>query len=308
MKTPVILAFVFLALFLLPLVTVLGETSSTYTIQIGSDGSATWTVSQTLEVNSSVETLQTLQNRITSLVESAEIASGRNMAATVDSLTFTRPANSSYIQAEYVFEWENFSEVEKTRIVIGDVFLVPNFFDQLYGDGEVYMTYPSNYVVDTVQPAPFMRNDSIQTLEWLGTKDLENGGRIVLEQESAAPSFIDTLGANGFLILGLIAIAACSSVGFYLFGHHRKKKVDASEPGKLTNLPVMEDDEQKTVKLLQSSGGTLRQSAIIDKFGFSKAKASQLLAVLERKGVVRRYKKGRDKIVVLNEHANGENS
>ena len=308
MKTSIIVAIVSLALFLLPFVTALRESSSTYTIQIGSDGSATWTMSQTLMINSTLETLETLQSRITSLVESAETATGRNMTATVDSLTFTQPTNSSYIQVEYVFEWENFSEVEKARIVIGDVFLAPDFFDQLYGDGEVYMTYPSNYVVDTVQPAPFMRNNSIQTLEWLGTKDLENGGSIVLEQESAAPSFIDTLRANAFLILGLIAIAACSSVGFYVFGHHRKKKVDASETCKLTNLPVMEDDEQKTVKLLQSSGGTLHQSAIIDKFGFSKAKASQLLTVLERKGVITRYKKGRDKIVVLVEQANGENS
>jgi uncharacterized membrane protein len=62
------------------------------------------------------------------------------------------------------------------------------------------------------------------------------------------------------------------------------------------------------VKLIKSSGGTLHQSAITDQFGFSKAKTSQLLAVLERKGIIRRYKKGRDKIVVLVEERKRETS
>jgi uncharacterized membrane protein len=68
----------------------------------------------------------------------------------------------------------------------------------------------------------------------------------------------------------------------------------------------MESDEEKAVKLIKSSGGSLRQSAITDQLGFSKAKTSQLLTVLEQKGVIRRYKRGRDKIVVLVEEKKGE--
>ena len=61
----------------------------------------------------------------------------------------------------------------------------------------------------------------------------------------------------------------------------------------------MENDEERTVKLIRSSGGVCINPPSTDQLGFSKAKTSQLLAVLERKGVIRRYKKGRDKIVVL---------
>lgn len=301
-----LIVIVSVLLLLIPCAQVLGESQPTYTIQIGSDGSATWTVTQTLEINASIETLETLQNRITMLVNACESTTGRTMTASVDSLTFTRPTNSSYIEAEYKFEWQNFCEVQDAHIVIGDVFRSPNFFDQLYGDGEVYITYPLQYVVQTVQPAPFLQNDSIQTLEWLGTKDLQNGTRIVLMQKSTTLSFVDALKGNAVLIAGLLAVAAGSSIGFYMFRRNRKKKVKVLENVEVRSLPEMESDEEKTVKLIRSSGGNLYQSSITDELGFSKAKTSQLLGILEHKGVIRRYKKGRDKIVVLLEQGKSE--
>jgi uncharacterized membrane protein len=306
MKALVLAATVLAVLFLVPYGTVLGASQPEYAIQIGNDGSATWTVTQTLGINSSIETLETLQNRISLLVEASESTTGRAMTGSVDSLTFTRPISSSYIQAEYKFEWENFSEVEDSHIVIGDVFRTANFFDRLYGDGQVYVTYPSQYVVETVQPAPFARNDLIQTLEWLGTTDLEKGTSIVLIPESARSNFIDTVERNGVLIVGLVAIAAVSSAILFNIRRNRKKKISTPETGEFINLPIMENDEERTLKLIKSSGGSLYQSAITDHFRFSKAKTSQLLAVLEHRGVVRRYKKGRDKIVVLVEENKDE--
>ena len=291
-------AMVLMVLLLVPDGKVLGASQLEYSIQINSDGSATWTVTQTLGVNSSIEPPETLQNRLSLLVEASESITERSMTARVDSLELPGPTNSSYVEAEYKFDWENFSEVEGSRIVIGDVFQTANFFNRLYGDGQVYIVYPSQYVVGSVKPAPFAQNGDIQTLEWLGTADLENGTRIVLVKESAASSF-DILKDNALLIVGLAAIAAGSFTVVYAFRRGRKKRISSLEGGKPGNLPIMENDEDRTVKLIRSSGGTLYQSAITDKLRFSKAKTSQLLAVLERKGTITRYKKGRDKIVVL---------
>jgi uncharacterized membrane protein len=50
----------------------------------------------------------------------------------------------------------------------------------------------------------------------------------------------------------------------------------------------------------------MRQSDIKDNFRFSKAKTSQLLAALEKRGAITRYKNGRDKIVNLNEEVVGD--
>jgi uncharacterized membrane protein len=308
MKALLFAAIIIMVLLLVPHGAVLGASQPEYAIQIGNDGSATWTVTQTLEINSSIETLETLQNRITLLAQASESINGRAMSASVDSLAFTRPTNSSYIEAEYKFDWENFSEVEGSHIVVGDVFRTANFFDRLYGDGKVYITYPSQYVVETVQPAPFARNDSIQMLEWLGTTDLENGTRIALTQGSTPSNFLDTLSENAVLIAGLLAIAAGSSIVLFNFRRSRKRRISTPEEGEPRNLPIMENDEEKTVKLIRSSGGSLYQSAITEQFGFSKAKTSQLLAVLEHRGIIKRYKKGRDKIVVLAEESKGETS
>jgi uncharacterized membrane protein len=372
-----LMTIVLLVVLVVPYGSVLGAGQLEYSIQVGNDGSATWTVTQTLGINSTIETLETLQNRITTLVNASENTTGRAMAASVDSLTFTE--SGSYVEAVYKFQWENFSEVEGEEIITGDVFQVSNFFSQyLYGDGAVYMSYPPDYVVvGQVQPQPSTRNDSIQLLSWLGTNDFNGGTRIVLEKTytlsvnvagsgsttpsgtitypanssvsveatpnpgyefmywvfddvdvgnqnpytvlmnsnhaltaffkvtSSTPRLLGSLEEDAVLIAILAAIAA-GSVGFYVLRYNRKKKMKAPETAELRNLSGIESDEEKTVKLIKSSGGNLRQSAITDQLGFSKAKTSQLLAVLEHNGVIRRYKRGRDKIVVLVEENKGE--
>jgi uncharacterized membrane protein len=63
----------------------------------------------------------------------------------------------------------------------------------------------------------------------------------------------------------------------------------------------LERDEEKILKSLAANGGSQYQTQITELCRFSKAKTSQLLSVLEKKGMVTRYKKGRDKIVTLTE-------
>jgi uncharacterized membrane protein len=69
---------------------------------------------------------------------------------------------------------------------------------------------------------------------------------------------------------------------------------------------VVETEEDKILKSLRLHGGSQFQSAITESCRFSKAKTSQLLSALEKKGLVTRYKKGRDKIVTLTEQGKGE--
>ena len=299
-----LVATIVLILLLVPYRPVLGASQPAYAIQVGGDGSATWTVTQTLDANSSIETLETLQNRISQLVNASESATGRAMDASVDSLTFT--ASGSYVEAEYKFQWENFSKVKGEQIIIGDVFQVPDFFSQLYGDGAVYVTYPSDYfIVGSVQPPPSTQNSSIQLLSWLGTKDFNGDTRIVLAENAATTGFWGSL-EEYVVLVAIVAVIVAGSVGFYLLRYNRKKKMRASETAEPRSVSGMESDEEKAVKLIKSSGGSLRQSTITDQLGFSKAKTSQLLTVLEQKEVIRRYKRGRDKIVVLVEKKKGE--
>jgi len=269
-----------------------------YTIQIGGDGSAAWIIRRTVGIQDPIDTLEEFQNRVEALVETAKNKTGRDMTADIESITFT-PSEFN-VTVEYKFYWRNFSQIEDKKIIISDVFQVKDLFLQLYGNGEICIIYPSQYIVETVSPPPEEHNDSLQILKWLKTEDFINPlPIIILRDKSLTPGFLETLGQNAPIILGLAVIAAGSSIGFYAFKRHKKKEKETAKTPEFVGLPRIESAEEKIVTMLKSSGGSLYQSAIVDQCKFSKAKTSQLLTALEKRGILSRYKKGRDKIVIL---------
>jgi uncharacterized membrane protein len=163
------------------------------------------------------------------------------------------------------------------------------------------MTYPSQYVIESkTEPLPYIEDDSSRTLVWLGTDDFKDGNpTIVLIRSSSTSGFLEAW-QSIILIAGLSVLAAGSLIGFYAFKLRKKKEKEITTTLEASSLGI-ESNEDRIVKTLRSSGGSLSQSTIAEQCKFSKAKTSQLLAKLEDKGMVTRYKRGRDKIVVLNE-------
>ena len=243
--------------------------------------------------------LEDLQSRLAPLLKASSSQIQRDM--TVEIVSFKSTLLGSYFLDEYRFYWRNFSAVENTIIIVGDVFQVRDFFSQLYGSGEIYMTYPPTYrVEEPVTPPPFVRDFSQQLLGWPGTKDFdENGARIVFREKSSTLGFAEILGQNAILLLSLTTVLIGTSVGFFLFRRNRRERTQ-----KVHDVPDLlgtESDEDKIVRLLRSSGGTLYQSAITDQCRFSRAKTSQILKAMEGKGIVRRLQKGRRKMVIFND-------
>jgi uncharacterized membrane protein len=239
------------------------------------------------------------QSKLSSLINATESITGRNMSGILDSITFA--PSGSYVSVEYKFQWMNFSKKEDSEIIIGDVFQVKDFFDQLYGNGQVNMTYPSQYVIESkTEPLPYRENDTSRTLIWPETDGFEDGKPTIVLIESLSTSGFLEAWQNIILTAGLSVLAAGSLIGFYAFKLRKKKGKGIMTPLEVSSLGI-ESNEDKIVKTLKSSGGSLCQSAIAEQCKFSKAKTSQLLATLEDNGIVTRYKRGRDKIVVLNE-------
>lgn len=296
MKPCIPIVIVLFTLLLIPYGTVHSQNQTEYTIQINSDCSATWTIQQ---IGTNVTIDPTFQSKLSSLINATESITGRNMTGILDSITVS--FSGSYVDVEYKFQWMNFSKKENAKIIIGDVFQVKDFFDQLYGDGQVDMTYPSQYVIASkTEPFPYIENDSSRTLVWLGTDDFKDGNpTIVLIESSSTSGFLEAW-HNIVLIACLSVLAAGSLIGFYVFKLRKKKGKEITKKLEAPSLGI-ETNEEKIVKILKSSGGSLCQSAIAEQCKFSKAKTSQLLATLEDNGIVTRYKRGRDKIVVLNE-------
>ena len=268
-----------------------------YDVNVNGDGSASWKIIQVSDISAPIDTWESFQQRVFDLVDSAAVATQREMTSDTDSMQIETVISSESKTTEYLFTWQNFSLIQNGAIVFGDVFQVSDFFAQLYGDASLQITYPSTFIVKTVSPAPNERDAQTQALVWFRTQDFVNGNpNIVLTSSNPVEN-----GNSGdwqlYLVAGVLAVTGASIAGFIFFRRRRSnaKTVNAQMVG----MSSVESDEEKIVKILKSSGGTTRQSAIAEQSKFSKAKTSQLLAALEQKGVVTRYKKGRDKIVTL---------
>jgi uncharacterized membrane protein len=267
-----------------------------YYIQIDDNGTADWTIRQTIPQSASHDDLNAFQFKIESLLKNVVSTTSRNMTATVDSMTSS--AMGSYILVEYEFYWTDFGKKENSELVIGDVFQTSGFFTQLYGDGEISIIYPAQYIVETVTPPPSKRDDSNQLLEWPGTADFDSNVNIIFGQAQHGFNLVEVLEQNVMLVVGIVVVA-CGFTGTLFVLRRRKNKTGKSEVSPTENPMMLETEEEKVIKLLELRGGNMYQSAITENLRFSRAKTSILLSTLEHKGTIRRFKRGRDKIVTL---------
>jgi len=290
-------------LLVLSLNTVQGQNYFEYKVQTRSDGSAVWTMTQFSSANETVETWDVFQQKVFDLVDSAAIVTHREMAVDDNTLQINTTVSSESKTTEYSFVWQNFSIVQGNTLSFGDVFQVNNFFNQLYGDAALQLTYPSDFSVKSVSPAPYERQDSEDMFKWSRTQDLvANKVSVVLasnNQEGNGP-------INDWQQFGVIIAVLAVGISLSLFGYYKfKQRNNNSTLATLIESPLV-SEEDKVLKLLKSSGGKMRQSAITEQCRFSKAKTSQLLAALEKSGNITRYKSGRDKIVTLKERVKRE--
>jgi uncharacterized membrane protein len=279
-----------------------------YQVQTNNDNSATWTITQVSDINATIDTWEGFQQKIFTTVDAAINATNREMTIEPESIQMETVISweTQAKTTEYRFKWLNFSITENEKLVFGDVFQAPSFFSQLYGDGALQITYPSNYTVLSVSPTPDNQDDDSQTLEWYRTQDFMNGKpSITLNLKSQDGNEVGW--PQSTLIVAVSAIAVAASlvgVGFYMVRRNKQKTKDGSTAATFAGTTLIESDEEKIIKVIRNSGGVLNQTAIAEQCRFSKAKTSQLLASLEQKGVIKRFKKGRDKIVTLTEGQN----
>jgi hypothetical protein len=276
-----------------------GQYTIEYGIHLQSDRSAIWLIKQGgLNIQISTSTLVDFQANVNSLIDSVRNHTGRDMVA--ENFRITADVAGSYTMVQYGFRWENFSESGRPRIVLSDVFQCEGFFGRLFGDGRVILSYPARYVVESVTPTPYQQNESLKTIEWLGTIDLTQGEyRLELREESTTDGLEGLLRDNTLFIISIVAVAAGFSV-LYLVKRGKDKAKNHTTPEGAGVLEVVNGEDQ-IIRLLQASNGRALQSSIVKTLNFSKAKTSQLLASLETKGKIKRIKRGREKIVILND-------
>lgn len=312
-KSHVVFFLLLLIIVLLPCGIVRGAHEREYMIELRFDGSAMWVIEQRFLLETEDEKMMFEQyadwkyfktyfvENVNTLLDTARLKTGRgNM--TVENFKMTVGLSGSYNVVKYQFNWIEFLESKGSKIIIGDVFRVDGPF--LLGDGTLAITYPSGYAVETLSPKPDVESD--RTLVWYGVTNFETGEpRVILREKTQNP--MNALKENATLVISLINLVGMSvaSLWFFKFKRREKREVAGAVPRVPTVAFEIEDDEEKVVTLLESSGGRLYQSTIVDQLEFSRSKTSQLLTSMENRGKIRREKKGREKVVTLIDEAKG---
>jgi len=274
-----------------------------YSVQINNDGSALWKITNFSDVNASVDTFSSFEDKVSNIINSASNITHREMMVEENSLQINTTISSSSKTTEYSFLWQNFSVIRGNQIVFGDVFQVNGFFSQFYGDDALQISYPSTFSVKSVTPTPYQRDDSEKTLDWARTQDLVNAQTNIILTRSTLD---DNFNLNNWQLYTIIVAIGITLGLLSIYVLKRRKNSHTISIAIQEESAELDTEEGKILKLLKSSGGSLRQSAIVEQCKFSKAKTSQLLTLLEKNGKITRYKKGRDKIVNLTERVKGD--
>jgi len=305
------------AMILFSSVSCLGQLQWHTSIQVDvlADGSATWVVQQRTTLLTqddeaafyqylNVTSVDAISNHVHSMVNQASLVTGRSMR--VENLEVTANVSTKGLNEEgiiqYQFDWVGFAKMTGDgNITIGDAF--SGELDLLRDDA-LTIKYPSDYSSVFVYPPPDQVRESENTLTWFGPRNFGAGEPHGLF-EGRSSGWADVIVGNATLLVAVVSAVSAGLVG-YFFGSRRARSIEGSksnvgqEQAYLSELSV-EDDEERVVRLLTAAGGRMQQLAIARQCGFSKSKASEVLSVMERKGVITRKKLGRGKVVTLAE-------
>ena len=270
------------------------ETNSIY-IKVYEDGSALWNLETRFELKTQEDidffneymealdmdkefTIQRKKESLQNIINTVAYSSGREMNIENISLNYqiVDSINKKYGVVNFKFLWKGFGLKDKDHIIIGDSFKDGSHIK----DGEVLVIeFPEDYSINSINPEPTEKRENI--LFWHGPKILlENEPKIVLEKNSLISSINP-------LIFGIIAVFII--LGLIVYCILRKNK----------NVPILLSDQEKVINLLKSSGGKSFQNDIVSRSRMSKSKISQIIAEMEKNGLITKQKYGKNNLIIL---------
>ncbi|MDP2766997.1 MAG: hypothetical protein Q8O41_06055, partial [Candidatus Methanoperedens sp.] len=271
------------------------EYKITYTINVRDDGTAIWNVEyRTLlstkdDLNSFENYTRQLQsvylNEFKELMQKsaseAAVATSRSMATgdfTGDAVVQSSPTGK-YGVVRYSFRWTNFAKADPA-LNIGDAFIGGLYLSK---DNTLIIQYPSGYTVEQVAPQP----DQIREgMIWYGLRSFGAGEpRIVLTKTS-------------FPWIPLVIIIFIIAVGAFIYTRKIRGKNSKEITENISETDMM-NLEDRILKLLRESGGSIYQSEIGRKLDLPKSTVSSALNGLHNKNLIDKIKKGRENLIRL---------
>jgi uncharacterized membrane protein len=276
----------------------------TYTININEGGNAVWYVEYRtpLVTKEDFDSFDNYTKQLDSVylnefkelmqrsVSEAANATSRKMAAggfTGDAKVESAPTGTFGV-VRYSFTWVNFAKLDPDKnLNVGDIFVGGLYLSK---DNTLIIQYPSGYTIEQAEPQPDLMRDG---LVWYGLRTFNAGEpAIILSRPSSS------------WMPPVIAISVIFIIAAFVYMRKARGKnaeIDAAaEPvaETLTEAAMM-DVQDRIVKLLNESGGSLYQSEIGKKLDIPRSTVSAALNQLHDKKMIQKIKKGRENLIRL---------
>jgi uncharacterized membrane protein len=276
----------------------------TYTISINEGGNAVWYVEYRTPLVSK-EDFDSFDNYTKQLnpvylnefkelmqrsVSEAANATSRKMAAggfAGDAKVESAPTGTFGV-VRYSFTWMNFAKLDPDKnLNIGDVFVGGLYLSK---DNTLIIQYPSGYTIERAEPQPDLVRDG---MVWYGLRSFKAGEPAVILSRPS-PSWMPPV----------IAVSVVFIIAAFVYmrkAHGKNTVIDVAAETVAETLTeeAMMDVQDRIVKLLNESGGSLYQSEIGKKLDIPRSTVSAALNQLHDKKMIQKVKKGRENLIRL---------
>jgi uncharacterized membrane protein len=286
------------------------DSSITYTITIGEDGSGIWHVEYRTPLTSDEDqkAFDAYAKNLSSLflpqfrdlmqhsASQASVATSRKMEITDfsgDAAIQTSPTGK-YGVVFYSFNWKGFAK-PGDKLSIGDAFAGGMY---LAKDHTLIIRYPAGYTPVLAEPGPDQVRDG---LIWYGQRSFGAGEPHMVFERSGFPYLPALIGSALILII----------ITGLFFVLKKRRLEDTNEPVETyehyepdSAVVLMSDAEmlsleEKIIQLLKASKGEQYQSDIVKNLGLPKSTVSATLNDLHKRGIIQKIKKGRENLIRL---------
>jgi hypothetical protein len=274
---------------------------------------------------------QTFRDRMAATADSAETATGREMA--IENVTVsaeTRQLPREYGVVTYRFTWTNFANSEGSQLRAGDA-LAGLFLDS---GTTLLLTWPEQYQLDSADPTPDDSSDT--SVSWSGPREFGSDQPSVVLTSGTLTS-ASPIGLLPLVVLGLLVLAVVAGAVWY-----RRESVPPAESGGQTERDTASEtetapesgtapatgtepetdtgeeatatdseetaesvpeellsNEERVLQLLEERGGRMKQQQVVQELDWTEAKTSQVVGNLREEDKVETFRIGRENVLTL---------
>jgi predicted transcriptional regulator len=124
-----------------------------------------------------------------------------------------------------------------------------------------------------------------------------HGGTCTMYDTIAAQTWLSIAIAGVILVIGLFLIFTKEETK--IITKIKKQKIHVEKKNKPIDYTKLNKDEKIIIKNIEDANGTIFQSDLVEKSGFSKVKVSRLLDKIEGRQLIERKRRGMTNVVVL---------